>query len=236
MAAKHPVSSLNRISEEQVNGEGQKDLDANGNKEKKKQRKVSQFEVNPSPKLRTLGEKGNFTTTHVDNPALSNSRASNSVTFSFNRRQSSDAVNKFGSSGSYENGETGGFSLRNKATYQLQPARIFNSLQVKAAIKEVFDSVFDDENEASSSTSSSLPKNLLCKNLTEAIKMKTRRLNYDRYKIIVHVFIGVNYNDNLTLKVTSRCVWDEKFDNYAEHMHKTKDFYVLGLVHGIYKE
>ncbi len=223
--------SLNRISEEQQNGEkatvsneekGQ-NLRHDVKDEQKRSRKISQFEVKASRPLGPLA--GVFTTTHTDNPG--SIRASNSVTFSLSRRRSSarsDASNKHS-----QDHETANInSPRAKATFQLRPAKLFNVPKVREVIKEVF------ENEFYNSDVITIPTNLLCKNLTEAIKMKTRRLNYDRYKIIVHVFMGTK--DNLTMKVTSRCVWDERWDNYADYMYEAKDYYILGVVHGIYKE
>lgn len=203
--------SLNKITEGQ-------EIQKNEVEDEKptKQRKVSQFAIDPS-RHRPLGAGGIFKVTHTDNPSIKH----NSVTFAAQQRGSSDQY-------SIADSQDQDLRARLKSTFQLRPKKIFNAFDVKAVIQEVFESVFAD------SKSLTTPKSLLCKSLTEAIKLKTRKLGYERYKILATVYIGTK--ENLALKVTSRCVWDDRWDNYADCTYKTKDFYVLGVVYGIYKE
>lgn len=184
-------------------------------KEKKmkrsKGRKVSVFTQEMKSRHQ---DNASFTMLHMDQPVASR------VTFVLSQSESSEnSVRKTSIQEQLR-------PLPN-VTHQTGPKREFSVTQVRKIIKETFENTLDG-NEIT------LPRNALCKNLTEAIKVKTRRMNYDRYRLIVHVYLCSK--DNVSLKVTSRCVWDEKIDNYADYKYEAKDFYVLGVVYGIYKE
>lgn len=183
-------------------------------KEKKarKGRKVSLFSKDSNTKQ---FDKAMFMLVHIDQP--SNSR----VTFAVSQSDSSEH------SGRRASGQDHYQRLRSNVTYQTGPRKEFSVHQVQKVIRETFENCLNG-NEIT------LPRNVLCKNLTEAIKMKTRRLNYDRYRLIVHVYLCSK--ENVTLKVTSRCIWDAKVDNYADCKYEAKDFYVMGIVYGVYKE
>ena len=177
-----------------------------------KSRKRSVF----SPVKGLHSERATFTLVSADQPSASQA---SQVSFATDVDYSNRRVSGQESHTMHQHG------LR--ATYQIGPRNPFSVYQVEKIIKETFENAFIDDTEIR-------PKNALCKHLTEVIKMKTRRLNYDRYRIIVHVYICSK--DNLTLKVTSRCVWDERYDNYADYTYEGKDFYIMGVVYGIYKE
>lgn len=177
-----------------------------------KSRKISVF----SPVKSVHSEKATFTLVHTDQPSVSQA---SQVSFATDVDYSNRRISGQESHMMHQHG------LR--ATYQIGPRNPFSAYQVEKIIKETFENAFIDDAEKG-------PKNVLCKHLTEVIKMKTRRLNYDRYRIIAHVYICSK--DNLTLKVTSRCVWDERYDNYADYTYEGKDFYIMGVVYGIYKE
>ena len=68
--------------------------------------------------------------------------------------------------------------------------------------------------------------------LTATIKQAVKELNFPRYKIICNVIIGEQKQQGF--QVVSRCVWDEKIDNYACAMYKTDVLYAVAIVHGIY--
>ena len=179
---------------------------------KGKGRKVSVFTQDLRARQQ---DKAVFTLLHTDQPTVSR------VTFRLSQSESSDH------SGRRHSGHEHLHRPSLNVTYQTGPRREFSVSQVQKIIRETFENTLHG-NEVT------LSRSALCKNLTEAIKIKTRRMNYDRYRLIVHVYICSK--DNLTLKVTSRCVWDSKLDNYADYKYEAKDFYVLGIVYGVYKE
>ena len=160
-------------------------------------------------------ERATFTLVHIDQPVA------NRVTFALSQSESSEQ------SGRRVSGQEHVHRPHLNMTYQIGPRKEFSAYQVRKIIQETFESTFNDDHII-------LSRSALCKSLTEAIKMKTRRMNYDRYRLIVHVYLCSK--DNVTLSITSRCVWDDKVDNYADYQLEMKDFYVMGIVYGIYKE
>ena len=192
---------------------GESSIEKKENKERRgRGRKVSVFTQDSRAKLH---EKATFTLLHIDQPAV------NRVTFVLAQSEASDQ------SGRRVSGQEQIHRSHPNTTYQTGPQKEFSAHEVRKIIKETFENTFE-------SNETALSRSALCKNLTEAIKIKTRRMNYDRYRIIVHVYLCSK--ENITLNVTSRCVWDDKIDNYAEYQYEGKDFYVLGIVYGIYKE
>ena len=179
---------------------------------KEQGRKVSVFRQEGRAKHH---EKATFTLIHIDQPVA------NRVTFAVSQSEASEQ------SGRRVSGQEQVHRPHINMTYQIGPRKEFSVYQVRKVIKETFESIFIDNDII-------LSRSALCKNLTEAIKVKTRRMNYDRYRLIVHVYLCSK--DNITLNITSRCVWDDKVDNYADYQHETEDFYVMGIVYGIYKE
>ena len=160
-------------------------------------------------------DKSNFTLVHADQPVA------NRVTFAPCQSEASDQLGRRAS------GQDHSQRPRKNITYQTGPVKEFSVKQVRKIIKETIENALNG-NQVELSRSS------LCKNLTEAIKIKTRRMKYDRYRLIVNVYMCSK--DNLTLNITSRCVWDEKVDNYADYKYEGRDYFILGVVHGIYKE
>ena len=160
-------------------------------------------------------DKTTFALVHADQPVA------NRVTFASTQSEASDQLGRRVSAQEHSQ------RPRRNITYQTGPLREFSVKQVRKIIKETIENALNG-------SQVELSRSSLCKNLTEAIKIKTRRMNYDRYRLIVHVYLCSK--DNLTLNITSRCVWDEKVDNYADYRYEGKDYYILGVVHGIYKE
>jgi len=70
--------------------------------------------------------------------------------------------------------------------------------------------------------------------LSDEIKDKVKALNFDRYKIVVLVFIGEKNNQGLV--ISSRCAWDDKFDNSATTTYQSDSMHCTATVFGIYNE
>lgn len=68
----------------------------------------------------------------------------------------------------------------------------------------------------------------------EDIKQKVKWLNYDRYKLICVVYFGSVCGQEL--RVTSRCLWNENFDNFASSSVIKGDIYAVALMYGVYQE
>ena len=112
-----------------------------------------------------------------------------------------------------------------KPTYQLSPGRIFNADQVRSIVMDIFKEQLQDCNNYSG---------VLCKRLTDLIKLRVKRLCFDRYRIIAYVLLGSKQSQSM--RFASRFVWDERFDNYADVKYENANVYAVGIVYGVYKE
>lgn len=73
-----------------------------------------------------------------------------------------------------------------------------------------------------------------CQLISEIIKERVKTLNMERFKIICMVMIG-QVNDQSML-VTSRCLWDHRFDNSVSVEYKVGNIIAVGLVFAVYAE
>ncbi|KAI8509208.1 Tctex-1 [Branchiostoma belcheri] len=80
------------------------------------------------------------------------------------------------------------------------------------------------------------PENVgfLTRRLTENIKDRVKELNFPRYKIVCHVYIGQSGNNSL--EVASRCVWDQQNDNFATATFQNGSLFAVATVYGVYFE
>ncbi|XP_066298381.1 dynein light chain Tctex-type 5-B-like [Branchiostoma lanceolatum] len=74
----------------------------------------------------------------------------------------------------------------------------------------------------------------LTRRLTENIKDRVKELNFPRYKIVCHVYIGQSGNNSL--EVASRCVWDPQNDNFATATFQNGSLFAVATVYGVYFE
>lgn len=71
----------------------------------------------------------------------------------------------------------------------------------------------------------------MCKILSEEIKQKVKQLNFDRYKIVCNVTIGQKKDQSVV--TSSRCVWDDKLDNYASYAFQNEHIFCTAIVFGV---
>uniref|UniRef100_A0A8W8JFQ3 Tctex1 domain-containing protein 1 n=1 Tax=Magallana gigas TaxID=29159 RepID=A0A8W8JFQ3_MAGGI len=71
-----------------------------------------------------------------------------------------------------------------------------------------------------------------CKLACDVVKERVKQLNITRYKIIASVIAAQKGSQSMV--VTSRCLWDQKNDNYFSV--KLGEFYVVGTVYVVYAE
>lgn len=73
-----------------------------------------------------------------------------------------------------------------------------------------------------------------CKLTSEIIKEKVKSLNMHRFKIICHVLAA--QKGDQSMMITSRCLWDQRFDNSATVTIKRGEYFVIGMVFVVYAE
>ncbi|KAK6187951.1 hypothetical protein SNE40_005867 [Patella caerulea] len=115
-------------------------------------------------------------------------------------------------------------------TYKMNPdeGKGFYPDRMRKAITEVLETNLDEV------TYSAKNAGILAENLTEMIKSRIKLLKLDRYKIVCNVILGQCLEQGL--ESASRCVWDQKVDNYACVTYKNKTLFVVATVYGIYFE
>jgi len=70
--------------------------------------------------------------------------------------------------------------------------------------------------------------------LAERIRNQIKQLPFSRYKIVIEVSIGQKKGQDL--RITSRCLWDLKWDRHITVTKETSDAYVTVTIFYIYTE
>ena len=113
-------------------------------------------------------------------------------------------------------------------TYKLVPESKFHEGKVREIIKNVFaENIQEKQYDAGICGSK-------CKLLSEIIKERVKHLSMDRFKIVCLVMMGEEAKQSML--VTSRCLWDQRFDNYVTVEMKSGNIVALGLVFALYAE
>ncbi|XP_020284338.1 tctex1 domain-containing protein 1-like [Pseudomyrmex gracilis] len=73
-----------------------------------------------------------------------------------------------------------------------------------------------------------------CQKISNEVRDKICRKNYDRYKIVVIISIVQKLGQNVQINFGK--LWDIHRDTYSTHVIETQDLAAMGLVVGIYYE
>ncbi|KAM3129117.1 hypothetical protein pb186bvf_018753 [Paramecium bursaria] len=117
-------------------------------------------------------------------------------------------------------------------TYVLEPKEEekFYPSKVKRIIQEVLEDKFKNETQYDQNTTPIVVEELIkkiLKRIRETIKMP-------RYKLCCQVYAGEIKGQGV--KVTSKCLWDTTWDNYASYQYTNEFMYAVGIVFGVYYE
>ena len=115
-------------------------------------------------------------------------------------------------------------------TYRLEPDQAFAVAKVREISLDILEShlkglPYDNEE---------CPK--LSKTLADTIKQQVKAVGNPRYKIVVIVAIGQVMETLPSVCFTSRCIWNDKLDNFVETTYKNKKLYAVALVYGVYAD
>lgn len=117
-------------------------------------------------------------------------------------------------------------------TYKLEPDQMFPIYEAKRIAEEILESNLRekeynrDECIRMSTTMSDKIKQ----------QIKTIAPENSRFRIVIIVAIGQAQETNPSLSFTSRCIWNDKLDNYAQATFKSKHLYAVALVYVLYKD
>ncbi|KAK3803829.1 hypothetical protein RRG08_029423 [Elysia crispata] len=113
-------------------------------------------------------------------------------------------------------------------TYRLEPKQKFNTARVLEAVKDVIDNRLQDMKYMERIAPN------MNRILGDEVKERVKRMNFERYKIVVVVMIGEKKGQGIM--VSSRCSWDDNLDNYVSHTFQNKQLFCTCSVYGIYQE
>ncbi|KAL3868882.1 hypothetical protein ACJMK2_041638 [Sinanodonta woodiana] len=119
-------------------------------------------------------------------------------------------------------------SIQKEPSYRLEPHQTFNAEKAQAVVKEVLEGRLEGFKYHSKFCVN------MSKSLSDEIKDRIKKLQFDRYKIVVMIYIGENKGESLL--ITSRCVWDAKLDGYATYTYSTSTFFCTATVYCLYNE
>ena len=170
---------------------------------------------------RRNADKGDYQITHVDEPEVNE------------RQPPRPFFTETSHSPRRSTGNFSGLSFLKTQTpqnnYRLEPTERFETPKVQRIIEEAL------ENELKGISYSPEICSQKTKLLCDVIKAKVKSLNFSRYKYIVVVFIG--QKSGQCARVASRCVWDTRHDNFAQHVYEgPTDVFAIGTVYGLYHE
>ncbi len=114
------------------------------------------------------------------------------------------------------------------ASYRLEPRKRFYEPDVRLIIQNVFESNLNGKTYESEYCKTT------AKYLSGVIKDEVKALGYDRYKIVSLVHLGQSIDQGL--RISSLCLFDKDFDNYAEFKYNQGSIFAVGVVYGIYME
>ena len=113
-------------------------------------------------------------------------------------------------------------------TYKLEPDVVFPVTEIKQLVEEML------EGELKDLTYSPSLGNGYALELANKIKHKVKSLNCSRYRIIT--FVAIGQKENGTIKLASRCLWNESHDTYTEAAYSNHSLYAVAVVYAIYLE
>lgn len=146
-------------------------------------------------------------------------------------RRHSNASARRGSSqppGSKTSGGAGGAGPKLENSYKMTPNVRFNSSRVKALMLQTLEARLETVQYCPTTVKS------LTKELSDTIKNLVKTLGFSRHKLISNVIIGPVTGQGV--RVASRCVWDDKHDDYASASYQNESLFVVASVYGVYCE
>ncbi|KAH3698985.1 dynein light chain Tctex-type 5-like [Dreissena polymorpha] len=149
---------------------------------------------------------------------------------SISERKYSMADSLGGRTGPMSASKDGRTTIKYENTYKTEPDKTFPIYEAKKIAYEVLQSELKgreyDKDECSRAS----------RNISDRIKQQVKALGHPRFKIVCIVTIGQFKASNPSLSFTSRFIWNDKVDNFAEATFKSRDLFGVALVYAVYAE
>ncbi|XP_052777348.1 dynein light chain Tctex-type 5-like [Mya arenaria] len=148
--------------------------------------------------------------------------------YSISDRKFSMADSLAGRSGPLSAGKDGRLNIKYENTYKVEPDKNFPIYEAKKIAMEILTRELDGREYDKDDCSR------LSRLISDRIKQQCKALGYPRYKIVAIVAIGQSQESHPSLSFTSRFIWNEKYDNFAEASFKSKHLFGVALVYAVY--
>nr|XP_054764784.1 dynein light chain Tctex-type protein 2B-like [Lytechinus pictus] len=125
-----------------------------------------------------------------------------------------------------QGGKTSATKLENN--YKMAPEVRFNSSRVKAILQQTLETRLESVEYCPETVKT------ITRDLCDVIKHQVKLLGFSRHKLVSNVIIGPTTGQGV--RVASRCVWDEKHDDYASVSYQNESMFVVASVYGVYFE
>lgn len=122
-------------------------------------------------------------------------------------------------------------TIRLENTYKMEPDERFPIFKAKKLADEVMAEKLQNKvYHAEDCTRMSL-------DISDSIKQRIKaQCCPARFKVVVIVAIGQAQESQPSVSFTSRCIWNDKVDNYAESVFANRDLYAVALVYAMYAD
>lgn len=139
--------------------------------------------------------------------------------------------NLFGGGASKSGSEFGAKPVRTlENSYRTEPTEGtgFSTVQAEEVMRKVFEGYLGEKKYD--------PKRfpLLSKSLADMIKERVKLSGLKRHKIVATVIIAEDAGQ--TVRIGSRCLWNDQFDSYATYTFEGNGFAAIGSVYALYYE
>lgn len=113
-------------------------------------------------------------------------------------------------------------------TYKMEPDYRFNVRVATEIIEEILEENLHDKKY------DAVLMSRKTKTLTDLIKERIKELKMTRHKLVTWVLI--TEKSCQAMQVSSQCIWDHRFDNYASATYANKYLHAVGMVFAVYSE
>lgn len=125
-------------------------------------------------------------------------------------------------------GDNQQIEVKYENTYKMYPDCRVHSGTIKQIISDV---IKENIREKEYTPALMASKSIL---LSDIIKEKVKSLSLKRFKIVSSVIIGEKRDQSMM--VSSRCLWDQRFDNFITVTIQKDNLYIIGTVFVVYAE
>ena len=119
-------------------------------------------------------------------------------------------------------------SIRYENTYRLEPKddETFSCSKMEKVMKDIMEETIGH------AKYDPIMSHNLVNTLSNQIKDRAKLFPWKRYRFVVYVIIGQNHISSV--KIGSRCVWDDRYDNFASARYENKTLFAVANCYAIY--